>query len=88
MANESTNDWTIKNYREVPYWETPFAVMTDTTEIPESITNLVTLDLYKGSTLKVKVKYLVANDLTPEDAEIKKWDEVSKAKSEYLTEKY
>lgn len=88
MANESTNDWTVKNYREVPYWDIPFAVMADQTEIPESITNLVTFDLYKGSTLKVKVKYLVANDLTPEDADIKKWDEINKAKSEYLMEKY
>lgn len=88
MANETTNDWTIKNYREVPYFETPFAVMSEQTETPESITNLVTLDLYKGSTLKVKVKYLASNTLTPDDAEIKKWDEVNKAKAEYLLEKY
>ncbi len=29
MANESTNDWIIENYREVPYWDIPFAVMAD-----------------------------------------------------------
>lgn len=88
MANESTNDWTIKNYREVPYWEIPFAVMADQTEIPDSITNMVNLDLYSGATLKIRVSYLAPNDLTPEQSETKMWDEVNKAKTEYLLEKY
>lgn len=88
MANESTNNWTIKNYREFPYWEIPFSVLSEEVEMPESITNLVTLDLYNGTSLKTKVKYLVANDLTPEQSELKMWDEINKAKTEYLLEKY
>lgn len=88
MANESTNSWTVKNYREMPWWDIPFAVLAVQTEVPESITNLVNLDLYSGTTLKAKVSYLVPNDYTPEESEIKMWDEVNKAKTEYLLEKY
>ena len=89
MALESTNGWTIKNYRSIPYYDTPFAVLSKTPEaIPESQLNAVTFDLYDGITFKCKVAYLEPNDLTADDADILKWSEVSKAKDKYLRDKY
>ena len=89
MALESTNGWTIKNYRSIPYYDTPFSVLSETPDIiPESQLNAVTFDLYDGITFKCKVAYLEPNDLTADDADILKWSEVSKAKDKYLMEKY
>lgn len=88
MALESTNNWTINNYREIPYYDVPFAVLMDVQDVPESKLNRVFLDLYNGATFKTKVSYLVANDATPDEADLAKWDAINIAKNRYLEEKY
>ena len=89
MALESTNGWSIKNYRSIPYYDTPFAVLSKTPEaIPESLLNAVSFGLYDGTTFKCKVAYLEPNDLGVDEAEVLKQAEITKAKDKYLMEKY
>lgn len=89
MALESTNGWSIKNYRSIPYYDIPFAMYIEApAEIPRSLLNAVSFDLYDGTTFKCAVSYLEPNDLSPEDADILKWVELGKAKDRYLREKY
>lgn len=88
MPIESTNDWTIKNRVEYPYYDTPINVLADPAEVEPPKLNQVKLDLYKDSTLKARVSYLVAIDATEDEAEVAMWDAINKAKSDYLQEKY
>lgn len=85
---ESTNNWTIKNYREIPYYDAPFAMMDDPDSIVESKLNKVLLDLYDGSVFKTKVSYFAPNDATSEEAEMAVWDAINRAKTDYLQERY
>lgn len=89
MALESTNGWSIKNYRSVPYFDIPFAMYIEAPEfIPESKLNSVSFDLYDGTTYKCRVTYFEPNDISPDEADILKWAEIAKAKDKYLMEKY
>lgn len=88
MAIESTNNWTIENKVEYPYYDTPINVLANSSEIEPPKLNQVKLDLYKGSTLKIRVSYLVAIDATEQEAETAMWDAINKAKSDYLQERY
>ena len=89
MALESTNGWSIRNYRSVPYYDIPFAMYIEApTEIPKSNLNAVSFDLYDGTTFKCKVAYLEPNDLGVDEAEVLKQAEITKAKDKYLRDKY
>lgn len=88
MPLESTNDWVIKDKVEYPYYDTPINVLLDPSEIEPPKLNQVVLNMYKGSTFKTQVRYLVAMDATDEEVEIAMWDAINKAKTDYLQERY
>lgn len=88
MAQESTNDWVIKNKIALPHYDVPFGGLVEQIDPELPKLNMVKLELYKGATKKAVVTYFVSVGATTEEDEAAMWDAVNKAKTEYLEERY
>lgn len=54
---ESTNNWVVKNYRAVPWYSQPFAVLVAQTDYTLDGYR-ITFDLYKGLSFRTSVDYI------------------------------
>lgn len=57
MSLESTDNWTVKNYRAVPWYSQPIAVLTGVTEAILDGYRIM-FDLYKGNSYRTTVDYI------------------------------